>query len=227
MPQDDLGLVVNDIVSLTKSGTGAPGTVDTYTFTLRNGKTFSFQVTNGANGSTGGVEKHEFTTVSDFTDWYLTIDLSMLISVAFFDADYNSMLCYIDNAGSGTKLYKTLPNGNMQELVALSSGEKIVAFLKTDESQVFVPATREIAGIGLESDIPTNAIFDKTNIKGRYATLTALQITDPNHGYCYLIEENNHWYYWNSDSSAWADGGVYLGSGLTAATSAQITKLLQ
>lgn len=205
---DDLGLVVNDIVSLTKSGTGAPGTVDTYIFTLRDGKTFSFQVTNGANGSTGGVEKHEFTTVSDFTDWYLTIDLSMLISVAFFDADYNSMLCYIDNSGANTKLYKTLPNGVMQELSALSTGEKIVAFLKVDETLEFVPVTREIAGIGLGSNITENALFDKMNIKGVYATLSALQTANPSHNYCYLVKENNHWYYWNGNT--WTDGGTFL-----------------
>lgn len=70
-----------------------------------------------------------------------------------------------------------------------------------------VPASRTIAGIGLESDITENALFDKMSIKGRYATLTALQTANPNHGYCYLVEENNHWYYHNG--AAWTDGGVY------------------
>jgi len=72
----------------------------------------------------------------------------------------------------------------------------------------YVPTSRTIAGLSLESDITENALFDKMSIKGRYATLTALQTADPNHGYCYLVEENNHWYYWNG--AAWTDGGKYM-----------------
>lgn len=47
MPTQDLGLVNNEIVSVNRTGTGAPGTTDTYTITLRGGQTFQFQVTNG------------------------------------------------------------------------------------------------------------------------------------------------------------------------------------
>ena len=36
------------------SGTGAPGTTDTYTITLTNGTTFQFQVYNGADGYGSG-----------------------------------------------------------------------------------------------------------------------------------------------------------------------------
>ena len=41
----------NGIVSVTKSGTGAAGTKDTYTITFTDNTTFSFEVYNGADGS--------------------------------------------------------------------------------------------------------------------------------------------------------------------------------
>lgn len=41
----------NGIVSVTKSGTGAAGTKDTYTITFDNNTTFSFEVYNGTDGS--------------------------------------------------------------------------------------------------------------------------------------------------------------------------------
>lgn len=54
----DLGLVNDKIVSVTRtSGTGQPGTVDTWTMTLISGRTFNFTVTNGSavDGSPSGV----------------------------------------------------------------------------------------------------------------------------------------------------------------------------
>ena len=54
----DLGLCNDKIVSVTRtSGSGAPGTTDTYTITLRSGSTYNFTVTNGSDfkGSPSGV----------------------------------------------------------------------------------------------------------------------------------------------------------------------------
>ena len=73
-----------------------------------------------------------------------------------------------------------------------------------------VPSSRLIAGLSLEANISENALFDKMSIKGRYATLSDLQTASPDNGYCYLVETDNHWYYWNG--TAWTDGGVYLAS---------------
>ena len=48
----DLGLANDKIVNIQRTtGTGSPGQTDTYTITLRSGDTFTFNVTNGANGS--------------------------------------------------------------------------------------------------------------------------------------------------------------------------------
>lgn len=126
MPQfTDLGLANDSIVSVTRtSGSGQPGQTDTYTITLRSGTTFTFQITNGANGQDG------------------------------------------QNGPGGSP-------------------------------------------------------------KGVYSTVQALTDADPSHSDVYLVLSDGHWYYYDSSSSAWADGGVYLGSGLTIATSALITKLLQ
>lgn len=144
MPQDDLGLVRNDIVSVERtSGTGQPGSVDTYTITMRSGATFTFTITNGTNGGTGGVEVHEFTSVMDFLDWTITADLDKIISVSFFDGDMNSMMCYLDGGGSTSKLYNIMANGTLHELTSLSSGEKLVAFYKLDESTQIDTALNE------------------------------------------------------------------------------------
>lgn len=46
--------------------------------------------------------------------------------------------------------------------------------------------------------------------KGTYTNLTALQTAYPNGADgVFLVLENGHWYYWNSTSSAWSDGGLY------------------
>lgn len=62
---------------------------------------------------------------------------------------------------------------------------------------------------------------------GVYSTVAALTEADPSHLYVYLVLADGHWYYYDSGSSAWADGGVYLGSGLTIATRTQIENLLK
>lgn len=67
----DLGLCNDKIVSVVRTdGTGAPGTVDTYTITLRSGDTYTFQVTNGSNfdASPSGV----FATLTDLETEYPT-----------------------------------------------------------------------------------------------------------------------------------------------------------
>ena len=54
-PQGNIGPTGKGITNITKtSGTGAPGTYDTYTITLTDNTTFSFQVYNGANGEGAG-----------------------------------------------------------------------------------------------------------------------------------------------------------------------------
>lgn len=49
--------------------------------------------------------------------------------------------------------------------------------------------------------------------KGVYATVSDLTTANPNHDYIYLVLADGHWYYWNTSSSEWADGGAYLTSG--------------
>ena len=51
-PQGKTGSSISNIART--SGTGAPGTADTYTITLTDGSTFTFQVHNGANGQGAG-----------------------------------------------------------------------------------------------------------------------------------------------------------------------------
>ena len=51
--------------------------------------------------------------------------------------------------------------------------------------------------------------------KGTYTDLTALQSAYPTGAEgIFLVMSNGHWYYWNSTTSAWVDGGVYQSSGL-------------
>lgn len=55
----NLGKVKEKILSVTRTpGTGAPGSIDTYTATLLSGGTFTFQVYNGTNGTSGVVTRN-------------------------------------------------------------------------------------------------------------------------------------------------------------------------
>lgn len=50
--------------------------------------------------------------------------------------------------------------------------------------------------------------------KGTYTDLTSLQSAYPNGAEgVFLVLENGHWYYWNSENNAWTDGGMYQSGG--------------
>ncbi|WP_373781147.1 hypothetical protein [Jeotgalibaca porci] len=50
--------------------------------------------------------------------------------------------------------------------------------------------------------------------KGTYTDLTALKIAYPNGAEgIFLVLSDGHWYYWNSTTQAWTDGGVYQSAG--------------
>lgn len=74
----------------------------------------------------------------------------------------------------------------------------------------YVSTDRTIAGFNLKNDISSKELFNKMNLKGKYAKLTDLQSSDPSHDYFYLVEENNNWYYW--DNNSWISGGEYYGA---------------
>lgn len=217
MPEvKDLGLANNEIVSVQKtSGTGLPGSTDTYTITLRDGTVFTFNVTNGNNGLSG-LTRRSFTSMSDFQTFTLANEDNIACIVYCYEAfgeyqyrNVNFVFGYSDEHERTVILRFVNTDGEWQTITTLSDGEELIVYYFENAAGVaVVPTSRTIAGLNLESDIAENALFDKMSIKGRYATLSALQTADPNHGYCYLVEENNHWYFWNG--TEWADGGVYL-----------------
>ena len=45
---------------------------------------------------------------------------------------------------------------------------------------------------------------------GVYETLTALTNANPDHSRIYVVTSTNHWYYYNTTSNEWTDGGLYL-----------------
>lgn len=215
----DLGLVNNEIVSVQKtSGTGLPGSIDTYTITVRDGTTFTFNVTNGNNGLSE-LSRQEFTDFSAFMT-FSGSNKGKIACIVFkgYDGtnyDYDSVIFSFGSDVTGepqvSLKYMNRTSGNWVSITSdsLSTGSSLIVYYFENAAGVsVVPTSRTIAGLSLESDITENALFDKMNIKGRYATLTALQTANPNHGYCYLVEENSHWYYWNR--SAWIDGGEYV-----------------
>lgn len=59
---------------------------------------------------------------------------------------------------------------------------------------------------------------------GVYSTLAALQQADPDHTRIYLVEADGEWYFWNSSTSQWKNGGVYQGQ-LVSTTDPEIVKL--
>lgn len=217
MPEyKDLGLANNEIVSVQKtSGTGLPGSIDTYTITVRDGSTFTFNVTNGNNGVTN-INRQKFTSLAT-CETFLAANKDNVACVIYCHEDndepqYNTVnfLLGTDSEQSDSIILRYLNSSGTWVTLesAFMNGEFLyVYYFENSEGGSVVPTSRTIAGISLESDITENALFDKMNIKGRYATLSALQTANPNHGYCYLVEENNHWYYHNG--SAWTNGGVY------------------
>ncbi|HEM3710127.1 TPA: hypothetical protein U1D09_000248 [Streptococcus suis] len=61
--------------------------------------------------------------------------------------------------------------------------------------------------------------------KGTYTDLTALQSAYPNGAEgIFLVLSNGHWYYWNSTTSAWTDGGVYQATGTSEFSATNLIK---
>ena len=48
--------------------------------------------------------------------------------------------------------------------------------------------------------------------KGTYATISDLETADPDHDYIYVVLADGHWYYYNTTTSEWTDGGAYQAS---------------
>lgn len=48
--------------------------------------------------------------------------------------------------------------------------------------------------------------------KGVYKTVSDLLLVDPDHSRMYVVQENDHWYYYDEKESQWKDGGIYLGN---------------
>ena len=229
MPAKDLGLVNNEIVSVQRTtGSGLPGQTDTYTITLRSGATYTFNVTNGNIG--GGLHFVQ-TGASTFSNLTIALEnaglsFSSVIKIwaTYVDAYNDRILADVVFTGPDETDGEMTPRGQVYDTSNLAfvgadeylngktSAEYWIVYMAPETNPTaYVPVSRTIAGLNLESDITENALFDKMSMKGRYTTLTALQTANPNHGYCYLVEENNHWYYWNG--SAWTDGGTYLAIG--------------
>ena len=61
--------------------------------------------------------------------------------------------------------------------------------------------------------------------KGTYTDLTVLQRAYPNGAEgVFLVLSNGHWYYWNSVTSAWTDGGVYQATGTSEFSATNLIK---
>lgn len=66
--------------------------------------------------------------------------------------------------------------------------------------------------------------------KGTYTSLNALQSAYPSGAEgVFLVIENGHWYYWQSTTNTWTDGGVYQSDGLAngSVTLAKLSITLQ
>lgn len=84
------------ITSITRtSGTGAAGTIDTYTITYSDATTSTFSVTNGANGATG--QAAYTTTTANFTQ--PAVNSTVSVSVASSAWMTQGMIIYIGNGG--------------------------------------------------------------------------------------------------------------------------------
>ena len=111
-------------------------------------------------------------------------------------------------------------------IVAANLAEKLEDFEEINNSRL-LSTERQLAEAATkaeldETNVSVNLKADKTYVdtkiatvvsgspKGVYATLALLQSAFPTgNTNVYVVSADGHWYYWNSTSSAWMDGGVY------------------
>ena len=88
-------------------GTGAPGTVDTYTITLTDGSTTSFQVYNGADGTgAGDMTKSVYDPQSKNTDIFAYVD---------------NAVANVDAGAEGLEAHEKDPNAHAEQFAALEA----------------------------------------------------------------------------------------------------------
>lgn len=165
----DLGLVNNEIVSVQKtSGTGLPGSIDTYTITVRDGTTFTFNVTNGNNGLSE-LSRQEFTDFSAFMT-FSGSNKGKIACIVFkgYDGtnyDYDSVIFSFGSDVTGepqvSLKYMNRTSGNWVSITSdsLSTGSSLIVYYFENAAGVsVVPTSRTIAGLSLESDITKEAL---------------------------------------------------------------------
>lgn len=165
----DLGLANNEIVSVQKtSGTGLPGSIDTYTITVRDGTTFTFNVTNGNNGLSE-LSRQEFTDFSAFMT-FSGSNKGKIACIVFkgYDGtnyDYDSVIFSFGSDVTGkpqvSLKYMNRTSGNWVSITSDSlstSSSLIVYYFENAAGVSVVPTSRTIAGLSLENDIETDAL---------------------------------------------------------------------
>ena len=118
------------------------------------------------------------------------------------DSSVEAAQARVNNSGTAFPTLKQRLDAEHQEVTAqLQQTENEIAQLENVKAdQAFVDS--QFASI--VSGAP----------KGTYTALTSLQSAYPSGAEgIFLVLENGHWYYWNSTTNAWTDGGVYQSAG--------------
>ncbi|QWV87411.1 hypothetical protein KQ224_04870 [Streptococcus parasuis] len=99
------------------------------------------------------------------------------------------------------------------ELIAARNGE---ANLKTRLDKEHQEVTAQLQQKANQSFVDSQfASIVGGAPKGTYTDLPALMSAHPNGAEgIFLVLGNGHWYYWNSTSGSWEDGGVYLANSI-------------
>lgn len=151
------GASIKDITRT--SGTGAPGTIDTYTVTLTDNTTTTFQVYNGADGNgAGDMQSLFYDPTGKATDIYKYVDdaIETTMPVATYDptGKATDIFKYVDDRipDDYVPVTRTINGKPLTSDITLNAKDLGVSGEDHTHSN-YVPVTRTINGMPLTSDI--------------------------------------------------------------------------
>lgn len=196
MPEvKDLGLANNEIVSVERtSGTGLPGSIDTYTITVRDGTTFTFNVTNGNNGLSG-LSRQAFSTMAAFNTFAIAHQSEIAVIMYHYielEQDQYTNTQFVIGYDEEHEPYikvRSYSSGSWYDITTLSSDAELVVYYFENAAGVsVVPTSRTIAGLSLESDITKEALNGALGLSNIHNEVDDLASKTNNYSYMFYGE---------------------------------------
>ena len=218
-PRGEKGDPGSSIASIERtSGTGAPGTTDTYTITLTNGVTTTFQVYNGADGAgAGDMTKAVYDPRGKNTDVFAYVDNGLALKQPLLTGQPGQVVGF-DAAGAAVAQDApdqagavTVPGGGVMEL-GQELGDGPYTFEFTEDGEEAVSAAQvsyDTAQSGLQAETVQGAV---DALSARTARMSSINLMDNGYfagpvnqrgqtsysGVCFAIDR---WLFYNEKSN--------------------------